>query len=127
MPGLPVAPDDLGPDVAVVWSRTLAELGPSGVLTGADRDVLRLYCEAVVRSEQSARLLAGSGPLIRGARTGELIKNPLHQITRDNATLVLGLARELGLTPSARSGIRAPAASGAGSRLEAFLREGRVG
>ena len=59
--------------------------------------------------------------IIRGARTGELIKNPLHQIVRDNAALVLSLARELGLTPSARSGLRAPTQAAPGGRLAAFL------
>ena len=43
---------------------------------------------------------------MRGARGGELVKNPLHQIVRDNALLVRALARELGLTPAARVGLR---------------------
>lgn len=121
---LPLKPADLAPAAALAWERVVTELGPTGVLTGADRDVLRLYVEALVRYEQAAALYAGSGPLIRGARGGELVKNPLAPIVRDGATLVLALARELGLTPSARSGLRAPGASPAGARLEAFLRHG---
>jgi P27 family predicted phage terminase small subunit len=49
-------------------------------------------------------MLQQSGPLVRGQR-GELVKNPLHQVVRDNVVLVRSLARELGLTPSARSGM----------------------
>lgn len=122
-PGLPDAPADLTPDARAAWDRVVTELGHTGVLTGADRDVLRLYVEALVRYEQAAALYAGSGPLIRGARAGELVKNPLAPIVRDAATLVLSLARELGLTPSARSGLRAPGTSQPGARLEAFLRQ----
>jgi P27 family predicted phage terminase small subunit len=79
--------------------------GATGVITAADHDALRCYCEAVARYEQAARLLVSSGPLVRGARSGELVKNPLHQIVRDNADLIRLYARELGLTPSARSGL----------------------
>jgi P27 family predicted phage terminase small subunit len=103
-----------------------SELGPTGVLTRLDRDVLRAYAEAVARYEAAAVMLAGSGPLIRGARHGELIKNPLHQIVRDNAMLLLAFARELGATPSARSGLRAPTEE-PGAKLAAFLTAARRG
>ena len=77
-------------------------MGATGVLTAADADGLRIYCESVARYRHAAQLLDQSGPLItatgRGARRGELVKNPLHQIVRDNAVLVRAFARELGLT-----------------------------
>ena len=119
-PGLPVRPLELGPGAIAAWDRVVAELGPTGVLTALDRDVLRAYAEAVERYEAAALAYARSGPLIRGARSGDLIKNPLHQIVRDNALLMLAFARELGATPSARSGLRAPAAE-PGAKLAAFL------
>ena len=118
--GLPERPAELAPEAVAAWDRVTAELGPSGVLTGLDRDVLRAYAEAVARYETAAVMLAGSGPLIRGARHGELIKNPLHQIVRDNAMLLLAFGRELAATPSARSGLRAPARE-PGAKLAAFL------
>ena len=120
-PGLPAKPVDLAPGAEAVWEGVVAALGPTGVLTGADGDMVRLYAEAMARYRQAAAAYAGSGPLIRGARAGELIKNPLHQIVRDDATLLVTLARELGLTPSARSGLRAPQHSEPGGRLAAFL------
>ncbi len=52
----------------------------------------------------AARLYAQSGPLVR--RDGNLVKNPLHQVARDNADEVRQFARELGLSPSARVGLR---------------------
>jgi phage terminase small subunit len=35
-----------------------------------------------------------------------LVKNPLHQIVRDNAMLIRLFGRELGFLPSAREGLR---------------------
>ena len=106
---LPV-PADLGPAATAVWRRVAKAMGATGVLTAADADGLRIYCESVARYQHAAQLLDASGPLItaagRGARRGELVKNPLHQIVRDNAVLVRAFARELGLTPAARVGLR---------------------
>ena len=121
---LPAKPAGLSAGAALVWERVIAELGHTGVITVADADVLRAYAEAVDRYASAAEALAASGPLIRGARAGELIKNPLHQIVRDNAMLMLALARELGTTPSARSGLRSPRTAEPGARLAAFLRSG---
>jgi P27 family predicted phage terminase small subunit len=88
-----------------VWDRVIRDFGATGVLTGVDTDALRIYCEAVVRYVNAAVRLEKSGPLIKGARLGEPVKNPLHQIVRDNADLVRAFARELGFTPAARSGL----------------------
>jgi P27 family predicted phage terminase small subunit len=78
-----------------------------GVILAAHADVLRVYCECVARYGAWSRLLAQSGPLIRGARGGELVRNPLAGMVRDQADQVRMLARELGLTPSALAGMGA--------------------
>ncbi len=106
-PNGPTLPADMDASAQAVWQRVMREFGATGIITAADADALRCYCEAVARYEQSARLLMDSGPLVRGARGGELVKNPLHQIVRDNADLVRVYARELGLTPSARGSLQA--------------------
>jgi P27 family predicted phage terminase small subunit len=121
---LPEKPPDLAPGAEAVWDGVLAQLGHTGVLTALDGPALRVYADAVARYQAAAAALAASGPLIRGARSGELIKNPLHQIVRDNATLLLAFARELGATPSARAGLRAPAVE-PGAKLAAFLARNR--
>ena len=105
----PVMPADMDAAAQAVWTRVMREFGQADIIRAADQDVLRIYCEAVARYEGAARTLAASSPLIRGARSGDLVKNPLHQIVRDNADLVRVLARELGLSPSARAGLRAAA------------------
>lgn len=103
--GLPVPPEDMDARAREVWDRQIRSMGATGVLTAVDGDALRAYCEAVSRYEEAAKLLAGSGPLVTGARTGELVKNPLHQVARDNAMLLRLLARDLGFVPSGREGI----------------------
>ena len=77
----------------------------SAVILGADADVLRCYCEAVSRYAQAAELYAASSPLMR--RDGELVKNPLHQVVRDNADAVRQFARELGLAAPMAAATRA--------------------
>jgi P27 family predicted phage terminase small subunit len=102
-------------DAAVrVWDRILGDFGHTGVIRRLDTDVLRIYCDAVVRYGEASRLLESSGPLIRG-RDGALVRNPLNQVVRDQAKLVQSLAGELGLTPAARTGLtwqQAPASQG---------------
>jgi phage terminase small subunit len=57
---------------------------------------------------------------VKSRRTGELVKNPLHQIVRDNATLVRQLAGDLGLSPAARTSLH-PEPERVESKLARFL------
>jgi P27 family predicted phage terminase small subunit len=112
------APEDISQTARSVWRETVAALKPTGVLTIADIETLRHYCEAVARYRQASDSLNKSGLLVRG-RKGDAVKNPLNQIVRDNADLVRAYARELGLTPSSRASLRGgDAPSSAGSKLE---------
>jgi P27 family predicted phage terminase small subunit len=120
-------PEDLRPEVRTIWERVVEALGPTGVLTSADRDLLRLYAEALARYIEAEQMLAKSGPLIRG-RDGNLVKNPLHQIVRDNGDAVKKYARELGLTPAARVGLRGEIdgnANSATAKLDAIIQAAR--
>ena len=101
----PRMPLDMAPAATATWRRVMRDMGATGVITSADADVLRAYCESVARYQYAAGMLQQSGPLVRGQR-GELVKNPLHQVVRDNVVLVRALARELGLTPAARTVLR---------------------
>ncbi|HSW42473.1 MAG TPA: phage terminase small subunit P27 family [Patescibacteria group bacterium] len=103
-PDVPRMPPDMDADAKAVWRRVLRHMRQTGVIRAADADVLRCYCEAVSRYAAAARLYAQTGPLTR--RDGNLVKNPLHQVARDNADEVRQFARELGLSPSARVGLR---------------------
>ena len=104
---VPVMPEGMSAPAKAIWNRIVADYGHTGVLTGVDTDALQIYCEAVVRYRHGSAMLEQSGPLVRGARRGDLVKNPLHQVVRDDADLIRAFARELGFTPSARSALTA--------------------
>ena len=113
-------PAGLTRGATAVWNRVIREFGSTGVLTAADTDAVRLYCEAVDRYNRAAKELDRDGRmLIPGARGG-MVKNPLHQVVRDNAELVRHWARELGLTPSARTGLHVPGEPESKDPLEAW-------
>lgn len=83
---------------------------PSGVITAVDRDLFRIYCEEVALEREIRGLVRRMGLLVRSsshAQRGELTKNPLLAVLRDHAALVRSFASDLGLTPTARSGIHA--------------------
>lgn len=101
----PTMPADMSPEAKAVWRRQTKAMALSGILTVVDTDSLRAYCEAVARYTKAAKLLEESGPLVRGMRGAELVRNPLHQVVRDNAILIRLFARELGFVPGAREGI----------------------
>lgn len=116
----PKMPTDLDPAAKAVWNRVMREQAP-GVILAAHADVFRVYCETVVRYEAWSKLLAQSGPIIRGARGSDLVKNPLVGMVRDQADQIRMFARELGLTPSALSGISVADTSGEPSRVAGLL------
>ena len=103
--GLPVMPTDLSPGAQRYWKAAMDEIGQAGVLKGADAAELRVWAEAMDRYQVSQSMLVATGPLVTGRHPGELIKNPLHQVVRDNARLAHELARSLGLSPSGRASL----------------------
>jgi P27 family predicted phage terminase small subunit len=120
-------PPDLRAEARIVWERIVESLGSTGVLTSADKDILRLYCEAYVRYLEAEQMLSKTGPLLKG-RDGTFVKNPLHQIVRDNADAVKKYAREIGLTPASRVGLRGDIgeqANSASAKLDALIRAAR--
>ena len=103
-PGEPERPDYLSPLAAEEWDRVIGYLLAMGTVSAADVTALACYCEAVSRWRGLAQVVASSPPVIR--REGILVKNPAYSQIRDAAIEVRLFAREFGLTPSARAGIR---------------------
>lgn len=103
-------PTDATPAVLEVWRRIVPELAAMNLAYNADADALRCFCEAVVMHRKASAVLARTGVLIKGLHGG-LVRNPAIQIQRDAAATIRGFAAEFGLTPSARSSIRATDAS----------------
>lgn len=119
---LPRMPVDMSAPAKTIWRRVMRDYAETGILTAVDTEVLRAYCEAADRYQKAATMLERSGLLVRGAHRGELVKNPLHQVVRDNAVLVKTLARELGFTPAARAGLRTGAGPEETDELERWIR-----
>lgn len=97
-------PDGMEPEAQAVWRRILRDMAP-GVIVSVDADLLRMFAEAVVDYRRARALLTTGGPLIRG-RGGELVVNPAARVVRDTREAARLLARELGLSPAARAGLR---------------------
>lgn len=106
-------PDDASEAVLEVWRRVVAELEAMNLAYPSDVDALRCYCEAVVCHRKASNVLARTGVLVKSlGGQGGFVRNPALQIQRDAAQTIRGFAQEFGLTPSARSSIRATDASG---------------
>lgn len=101
----PTAPEGTPEPVLIEWRRVLVELEAMGLAHAADRDVIYAYCCAVVEHRGAYEALTEHGPLIPG-RAGGMVRNPAAQMVRDSATNLRMLARELGLTPSARASLK---------------------
>ena len=123
---VPVMPAGMSAPAQAIWKCIIRDYSHTGVLTSVDTAALRVFCEAVVRYAHAAAMLEQSGPLVRGARHGDLVKNPLHQVVRDDADLIRAFARELGFTPSARSSLTAMQESDEDDALDRWM-AGKIG
>lgn len=120
----PIRPTGMSARARAIWTRQVRAMEKTGVLTPVDSDTLRAYCDAVARYEEAEKLYRTQGPLVVGARAGELVKNPLHQVVRDNAMLIARLATLLAFVPSAREGIRVDAPDAPPDSLSAWEARG---
>lgn len=126
--GQPDRPEDMDEGAARVWDRVVAD-APTGLLTALDADLIRLYCEAISRYAIANQIYRASPLVKRGwyisqdddplsptfgqdVRHPIYVKNPMHQVVRDNAEQIRFLARELGFSPSARVNLHVGLASG---------------
>jgi P27 family predicted phage terminase small subunit len=100
------------------WQELAPQLDFMGVLTIVDVDMLAAYCETYARWQRLVGMAAKSPPVFkRQGRQGEdgepetvLVKNPLWGQVRDTTAELRVMAREFGLTPSARSALHTGAA-----------------
>jgi P27 family predicted phage terminase small subunit len=87
-----------------------------GLLFEADQDILAAYANAVVNYQRSTEIVDREGVLVEGRRDG-MVSNPAVRVQRDSAMLIRQLAGELGLTPSARTRLKADGESSDDSDL----------
>lgn len=102
---LPPCPRHLSPGAKRVWRLRAPDLHRRGVLTSWDVEMFAFYCDLADQAER-ARELLGPGLLLN--RGDSYVTNPAWRIYRDIISELRLLAREFGLTPSARSLMRLP-------------------
>lgn len=103
----PTCPAQLSPAARKLWRLTLGDL-PDGLVTRVDGPVLARWCEATALAADQARALAATGPVIMGARSGEIVVSPAWRVYRQAAELQVRLGEQLGLSPSARARLSMP-------------------
>ena len=122
--GPPRCPSWLDDEAKRVWRRTVRELAGLNVLTHADRDALAAYCQTFSRWKRAELFLQERGDVysLKDDKGGVkcLQQFPQVAIARNLAQLVRSYQQEFGLTPSARSRIRADG-GGPGDELDAFV------
>src|SRR5690606_29552019 len=111
---LPKPPEFLSDEAKVEWGRVSEELYNIGILTGIDRAALAAYCQAYARWAQAEAAIAQmaerdqlTGGLMIKTTKGNVIQNPLVGAANKAAADMVRYAAEFGMTPSARSRIRA--------------------
>jgi P27 family predicted phage terminase small subunit len=111
-----VKPDWLSVGAAAKWDELAPHLVAMQLMTAADVDVLAAYCECYARWRTLAKLASRSPPVFNRGGEGNdmmLVRNPLWAQVRDAEAGLRTLAREFGLTPSSRAGMRVGTAIGA--------------
>ena len=96
----PFMPRDMSDRAKTIWREVIRDHAP-GVIRAIDAGLLRTYCEAVARYEGAMHLY--SSPLI--STRGSVVANPLNRIVRAETDTIRLLARDLGIGPSARTGL----------------------
>jgi|TARA_Y100000310_G_scaffold47210_2_gene43837 P27 family predicted phage terminase small subunit len=114
--GIPDPPANMGKKALEIWKYITPQLHNSGVLAYMDRDVLALYCKLTAEWWKLDKWLNTNGSVVPvhdkdGNEVG-FEEAPQWKQKFKLTDMLLKLAREFGLTPSARSRIQ-PILSGA--------------
>jgi P27 family predicted phage terminase small subunit len=107
--GKPVSPAELTAEAKVVWKRLLASM-PPGLYGRADVGTLAAYCTAEAEFLQAAQTVQAEGRVLTD-RYDRRYANPAFRQMADAARLIVSLGNVLGLSPTARDGLRAPDAT----------------
>lgn len=103
---LPPCPKHLDAEARREWRRMGHKLLSLGLMTEIDRSSLAAYCIAWSRWVTAEEMIAKSGLIIK-APTGFLLQNPMLAIANRAMEQLMKLAVEFGMTPSARSRVKA--------------------
>lgn len=112
-------PESMSEDAKAEWRRIAPTLIKMGMLTNLDQATFMVYCESwsmLIAAQQTFEDMRKQSPAFRGqvvAGKGKVARNPVIANFRQLAGLVVTLASEFGMSPSARARIGAMSAAGA--------------
>ena len=113
-PACPEPPDHLKAEARAEWTRVSHQLNALGILSEIDRAALGAYCQAYsrwVQAETALDRMADRDAMTHGlmirTQGGNAIQNPLVGTANKAMADMMRYAAEFGMTPSARSRIRA--------------------
>ncbi|MGP6090072.1 phage terminase small subunit P27 family [Antarctobacter jejuensis] len=110
----PEPPDHLKAEARAEWDRVCGQLCALGILSQIDRAALAAYCQAYgrwVQAESAVDQMAHRDAVTHGlmirTQGGNAIQNPLVGTANKAMADMMRYAAEFGMTPSARTRIRA--------------------
>ena len=111
---LPEPPEHLSVEAKIEWDRVAENLYLSGILAKIDRAGLAAYCQAYgrwVQAEAVISMMAEKDHMTCGlmikTSNGNAVQNPLVGVANKAMSDMMRYAAEFGMTPSARSRIKA--------------------
>jgi P27 family predicted phage terminase small subunit len=122
----PKCPGHLDAVAKAEWKRLLPILERMRVLTEADGAALAIYCEDFSLLRKAEEDIASSG-ILTEAGTGGWKTNPAVTIAAGCRMRMARMLVEFGLTPSARTRVKAAEADGPKDALSEFLQRRRGG
>ena len=118
---VPPCPKELDTEARREWRRITRELKAVGLISRLDRAALASYCAAWSRFLSAQTELAKSGPVVKSP-SGFPILNPYLSVLNAAVKQLNALLAELGLSPAARTRIRAEPPESP-SELDQFTRD----
>ena len=105
-PTMPPMPDHLDAQAQTEWHRITAEMYAAGTLAKIDAQTIAAYCCTVSRWMTAELELQKTGLVIR-TQSNEIRANPYVKIAQDSLAMLRQFAIELGISPSARTRLKA--------------------
>lgn len=106
--GLPPCPKWLGRPAKKHWSAIGGQLAAAGLISIIDGDVFAAHCDTVARFAEVCEKLQNVEQSLDGTPNGFLVQSAWFTVRSKLFEQLIKGAREFGLTPAARSAIKAP-------------------
>lgn len=106
-----------------MWIRVCSALERSTILQASDYGALVALCETWAVYRAAIADVNGRGPVVNGARSGDLVKNPAWTVAAQALAAWTGLAARFGLTPVDRGKIVAEHLEAEADPLQELLAE----